>query len=115
MTPTPPGNDMTIEREVEVIHARLDEHGRLINQHGDRLNIHATRMDGLMLVVFGDDEKEIRGLLQRTGENEKMLNEISQWRRDIRVATKIGLSLLGIIGVGTWLPVVKAILDTLGG
>lgn len=107
--------EMTIEREVEIIHARQDEQGRLINQQGERLNIQSSRIDGLMLVVLGDDEKQIKGLLHRTGELERLIKEISEWRRDLKVATKIGLTLLGITGIGTWLPVIRAILEAVGG
>lgn len=108
-------NEMAIEREVEIIHARQDEQGRLINQQGERLNIQSSRIDGLMLVVLGDDEKQIKGLLHRTGELEKLLKEISEWRRDLKIATKIGLTLLGITGIGTWLPIIRTVLEAIGG
>jgi hypothetical protein len=102
-------------REVEIIHARLDEQGRLITQHGDRLNIHATRMDGLMLVVFGDDEKEIKGLLHRTGELEKLTAEIQLWRRDIMIYARAGIAILSFTSIGTWLPYILDFLEMIGG
>lgn len=106
---------MSVQPEMQVIHARLDEQGRLISQHGERLNIHATRMDGLMLVVFGDDEKEIKGLLHRTGELEKLTNEIQRWRHDLMIYARIGIGLLGLMVSGIWLPYIQQLTKMFGG
>lgn len=94
---------------------RLDEHGRLINQQGERLNIHAARMDGLMLVVYGDDEKEIKGLLQRTGKLENTITEIQLWRRDIMIYARAVLAILAFTSIGTWLPYIRDFLNLVGG
>ncbi|MCC6457257.1 MAG: hypothetical protein IT328_20050 [Caldilineaceae bacterium] len=106
---------MTVEREVEIIRARVDEHGRLITQQGERLNIQSTRMDGITLVVYGDDEKEIRGLLQRTGKLEGTIAEIQLWRRDIMIYARAVLAILAFTSIGTWLPYIRDFLHLLGG
>ena len=42
--------------DMTAIRATVDEHGRIINEHGDQIA-------GLSLVVLGDGSKRVRGLL----------------------------------------------------
>lgn len=106
---------MPTDRDVEIANARIDEHGRLITQVGDRQNIQALRIDGLTLVIYGDDEKQVKGLLERTSNLERQTSEIQQWRRDIMIYARIGLGTLGITAAGTWWPFIREFLIFLGG
>ncbi len=104
MTP----NDMSNEQ-------RLDEHGNRLDRHDERLNIDATRIDGLQLVVMGDKDKRIDGLLDRTGKLEELTAEIQQWRRDIMIYARAGVAILAATSLGTWLPYIQQFLKLLGG
>lgn len=99
----------------EMLYARVDEHGNLIKQHGERLNAHAQRIDGLSLVVMGDKNMQIEGLVDRTKALEQLTQEIQQWRRDTMLVSRIAIALLSIVGVGTWIPIVRSLLQLLGG
>lgn len=89
---------------------RLDEHGNTLDRHGIRLNQHEARIDGLSLVILGDQEKRYIGILDRIGALEEIVTEIKQWRRDLRVAISVGLGLLGFVGAGVWWPILRSIL-----
>lgn len=105
---------MTVERDVQITNARVDEHGRLITQQGERQNIQASRIDGLTLVIFGDTEKRVKGLLERTGDLEKVTSEIQQWRREIMIYARIGTAILSVTSLGTWLPYIREFFAFLG-
>lgn len=93
----------------------LGEHGKRLNAHDERLNLHGARIDGLQLVVMGDRDKRIDGLLDRTGKLEDLTEEIQQWRRDMMIYAKAGVSLLAVMGLGTWMPYIQAWLGLIGG
>lgn len=99
----------------EIIHTRLNEHGEQIRQQGERLNTHAQRIDGLSLVVMGDKTMQIDGLVDRTRALETLTNEIQQWRHQFMFVARIGLALLGLVGIGTWIPYIRILLDLVGG
>lgn len=105
---------MTVERDNQIINARLDEHGRLITQQGERQNIQAVRIDGLTLVMYGDDEKRVKGLLERTSDLERQTSDILQWRREIMIYLRVGIFILTVTSLGTWLPYIRELLILMG-
>lgn len=99
---------------MDELSTRVDEHGKQIIQVGDRLNVQAVRIDGLYRVVLGDKTEQIPGLAQRTSDLEKVVDELQRWRRDMMLVAKIVIVLLGVNGIGTWIPLIKAALVALG-
>ena len=59
--------------DIDIVRARVDKHGRILDEHGKAI-------DGLALVVLGDSQKHVRGLLQRTDDLEKLTQEVRDWR-----------------------------------
>lgn len=106
---------MTLDKESQVTNVRLDEHGRLITQQGDRQNMQAARIDGLTLVVLGDEKAHAKGLLQRTKDLEAVTSEIQQWRHDIMIYARAGIAILTVTSLGTWLPYIREFLKLIGG
>jgi hypothetical protein len=104
------------QNDFEFIRARIDEHGRIIDQHGVAIN-------GLVMVVQGDSTMRVKGLLERTEAIEKIADEFQQLRRDVsvywksaRIISGVIIALLSIPALATlrdWLPVMSDILDLL--
>ena len=103
-------NDMADPTEL-----RLNEHGDRLKSHDDRLNLHGKRFDEITLILKGDKELDVPGLLGRTAAIELSLRELLQWRRDIMIYAKAGVAILAITGLGTWLPYIEQFLRFLGG
>jgi len=100
---------------MDAIRATVDEHGRIINEHGDLI-------DGLSLVVLGDGSKRVRGLLERTDNLEKLAQELGAWRHDINTSIRMGLiylrilvALLGLVGLAAWQAPLSAIIAAISG
>jgi hypothetical protein len=98
----------TTDQAIEVIRARIDEHGRILTDHGEQIK-------GLLLVVQGDDEKHVKGLLERSADHDEQIRQIQQWRREMAIYARIVVGLLGATGVGVWRDVLQGILKSLGG
>jgi len=101
--------------DMTAIRATVDEHGRIINEHGDLI-------DGLSLVVLGDGSKRVRGLLERTDNLEKLAQELRAWRQDINTSIRMGLiylrilaALLGLVGLAAWQAPLSAIIAAISG
>lgn len=109
---TPIDNDLDMPDMTE---ARLNEHADRLKQHDERLNIHATRFDDVTLILKGNKELEIRGLLERTAAIEASLTELLQWRRDIMIYARAGIAILAFTSIGTWLPYIEQFLKLLQG
>lgn len=103
------------ESEMSDADARLSEHADRLRQVDERLNIHARRFDDLGIVVMGSKELKVRGLIERTEDVERLLTDILQWRRDMTIYARAGLAILGITGLGTWLPYIQQFLHLIGG
>jgi len=100
---------------MDAIRATVDEHGRIINEHGDQIA-------GLSLVVLGDGSKRVRGLLERTDNLEKLAQELGAWRHDINTSIRMGLiylrilvALLGLVGLAAWQAPLSAIIAAISG
>lgn len=106
----PPENDMS-----EATDARLSEHADRLRQVEERQNIHARRFDDLGLVVMGSKELSVKGLVERADDTERILLDMVQWRRDIMIYARAGLAILGLTGLGTWLPYIQDFLRIAGG
>lgn len=103
------------ETEMSEADARLSEHADRLRQVDERLNIHARRFDDLGLVVMGSKELSVKGLVERTADNERVLADILQWRRDMTIYARAGLAILSVTGLGTWWPYIQQFLHTIGG
>lgn len=106
---------MAAEQDNGVILARLDEYNRIVTLHGERINMTEARVNGLTLVVMGDSEKKIPGLLQRTVENEETIERLELWRHDMLLFTKVIAALLSVLALGQWLPFIQTLLKVMGG
>lgn len=101
--------------DIDIIRARVDKHGRILDEHG-------RAIDGLALVVLGDSQKHVRGLLQRTDDLEKLTQEVRDWRRDMATAYRMGMvyariavALLTATGLAAWREPLGALLKALTG
>lgn len=101
--------------DVERIRATIDEHGRCINQYGDQIA-------GLTLVIVGDSNKHVRGLLERTEALENLAQELASWKRDINTSMRVGIMYLrilaitlGVIGLAAWRDGILTIISIFGG
>lgn len=101
--------------ELDVIRGRIDEHGRILDEHGEAI-------EGLTLVVLGDDKRQIKGLLQRTTDLEKLTKEVKDWRRDMETAWRVGIiyarvmvALLGVLGLAAWKDALAGLLKIIAG
>lgn len=90
---------------------KVAEHGRRLDTHDERLNIHATRFERLELVLEGDEKMGVRGLVQHMAEMNNTLKGLVEWRnelviyaRAIKFGGRIALVLLGLIVGGVWWP-----------
>lgn len=105
---------MTNEFEA-AIRAKIDEHGRQLTEHGESI-------EGLALVVMGNTEMQVRGLLQRTHDLEELTKEVKAWRTSMGVYWNVALfyariivSLLGLLGLAAYRPALEAIVEILAG
>lgn len=110
MTTIETNDEMSDQTEV-----RLNEHGDRLKTHDERLNLHASRFDEFALVLKGNKELDVLGLLDRTAAIELAMREMQQWRRDIMIWAKAGVAILAITGLGTWLPYIEQFLKFIGG
>lgn len=99
---------------VDELSSRVDEHGQRLNQLGERANVQSLRVDSLYRVVMGDTAEKVPGLAQRTSDLEGLVREIQQWRRDTLLISRVVIALLGVTSIGTWYPIVKAIVLAFG-
>lgn len=99
----------------DMTEVRLNEHGDRLKHHDERLNMHGKRFDEFTLILKGDKELDVPGLIGRTAAIELSLRELLQWRRDIMIYAKAGVAILAITGLGTWLPYIEQFLRFLGG
>lgn len=90
---------------------RLDMHGQLIEDLNRR-----TRQ--IAQIVYGDDEAEFKGLVERMRVQEEQTREISAWRKEMTIRwettlllIRVGLVVMGITGAGVWLPILSQIID----
>jgi hypothetical protein len=93
---------------------RLSEHADRLRQVEERQNIHARRFDDFGLVIMGSNDLKVKGLMQRADETERVLADIVQWRRDMTIYARAGLAILGITGLGTWLPYIREFVRMIG-
>lgn len=107
----------------------LDEHGKRLNVHAERLNAHDKVLGDHQkilseygLSLFGDAKLNVPGLIESMKQTSEALNDLAEWRdemviyyRAARVAVRIALILLGVIGGGVWWPQIQALLKLLGG
>lgn len=110
MTPIETNDDMPDQTEV-----RINEHGDRLKNHSERLNLHDRRFDEFTLVLKGNKELDVLGLLDRTAAIELSMREMQQWRRDIMIWAKAAVAILAITGLGTWLPYIEQFLKFIGG
>jgi hypothetical protein len=107
---------VSVDEQLEKIIVRLDDQGRLINEHGEHIATLDRRHSRLAAAIYGDEELSINGLLQRQAGSEAALLEITNWRRTIEVQwktaillIKFGLAVMTVTGVGVWVPILKAL------
>lgn len=107
----------------------LDEHGKRLNVHGERLNLHDKRLDEHQRILgeygmslFGDAKLNVKGLVESMKDVSATLRELLAWREELviyyraaRVAVRLMLILLAVIGGGVWWPQIQALLKFLGG
>lgn len=99
----------------EATDVRLSEHADRLRQVEERQNIHARRFDDFGLVIMGSKDLAVKGLVERTETIEKILADMVQWRRDIKLyATVIG-AMVGVGALGEWLPYIQTFLHVIGG
>lgn len=115
-------DDMTNEQ-------RLDEHGKRLQVHAERLSSHdrllgehQKMLGEYGLSLFGDEKLHMPGLVESMRTMSAALKELSEWRdemviyyRAARMAVRIALILLGLIGGGVWWPYIQVALKVLGG
>lgn len=107
----------------------IDEHGKRLGVHAERLNLHDKRLDehGRLLneygmSLYGDAKLNVKGLVATTDEINVSLNEVRKWRDDVVKTTATVVATIRIIAIlllviagGVWSPVLKAILQAIGG
>lgn len=104
--------------ELHSINVRLDDQGRILNEHGEHIATLDRRHSRLAAAIYGDDEMAISGLLQRQAGTEAALKEITEWRHMMEVQwkttlqfIKVGLAVMTVTGAGVWLPVIKQLFN----
>jgi hypothetical protein len=104
-----PTNEMS--DKIDQLGRRVDEHGNLIIALDSRVARHAARVDRHELLLVGDDQLGMTGMVSQLREISDKLDDIAVWRAQmvsygqiISQAVKITVALLGMIGFGVWWP-----------
>lgn len=112
---------MTNEQRLDEQGARLQLHAERLTAHDKILSDHQRVLGEYGLSLFGDDKLNMPGLVESMKQVSEALKDLSTWRdemviyyRAARMAVRIALILLGLIGGGVWWPQIQALLRVLG-
>ena len=115
-------DQMNTDRILEEHGKRLTIHAERLGKHDEILNEHQKMLAQYGLSLYGDEQLDIPGLIDSMRDMSVALKGLLNWRAEMviyyraaRMAVRLALILLSIIGGGVWWPQIAKLLDLLGG